>query len=112
MEPGTGSTLETEFSLLEEEFFGNTLEERETNMSDTSVSDSESTEEAADDGAISRVELREVDVEEVEAVKKTLLIMLVAALKKGERLVVAILIKRNMKKQECLWLSLRMNNWI
>ena len=36
-------------------------------MSDPSVSDSESTEE--DDGVISRMELREVDVEEVEAVK-------------------------------------------
>ena len=51
MESGTvnnGSTLEAEFSLLEEEFFGKTLEERETDMSD-----SESTEE--DDGAILRV---------------------------------------------------------
>ena len=66
MESSTCSELEAEFSLLEEEFFGDRLE---TDMSNTSASGDES-EEEDDDGAILQVQPCQVDVKELEAVKK------------------------------------------
>lgn len=76
MESGTdnvcsnGSTLEAEFSLLEEDFFGNRSEESDTDMSDTSASDSEGEDDGANSHAQPSVQPRDVDVEEVETVKK------------------------------------------
>ena len=65
----SGLILEAEFSLVEEEYFG---EDREADNSDNSEdfgSDSESLVEEGDSRATSGVELRDLDVEEVQAVQ-------------------------------------------
>ena len=64
----TCSTLQTEFSLLDEEFFGTRLEEIEAI---TNVDNSENTEE---DGEVNfQVKPLEIDVKEVEDVKNFIL---------------------------------------
>ena len=61
--------LEAEFSVLDDEYFGERIEEREPGSSDESVSENESLSEEDDGGTASMMEPRELDVEEVQAIQ-------------------------------------------
>ena len=61
--------LEAEFSVLDDEYFGERIEEREPGSSDESVSENESLSEEDDGGTASMMKPRELDVEEVQAIQ-------------------------------------------
>ena len=65
MEVENSPSLEAEFSLPEEEFFGERLEEKEADNSDTAGSDSDSVE-----GTESNIGMESCDVEELQAIQR------------------------------------------
>ena len=65
MEVENSPSLEAEFSLLEEEFFGERLEEKEADNSDTAGSDSDSVE-----GTELNIGMESCDVEELQAIQR------------------------------------------
>lgn len=67
MESASNSTLEAEFSMLDDEFFGDRSQENDTDI-DLSGSDSDETEDECTNVEVQPQD-RDVDIEEAEAVK-------------------------------------------